>query len=50
MIIEKLKYDIACDLIPFYQNSLRNCMDLNMISKVTKSHIEALIRVALPNH
>ena len=48
-LIEKVKYDIACDLVPTYLKSLKDCMDPNMISRVTKSHIEALIRVTLPN-
>ena len=49
MIVEKAKYDIAYDLVPTYLKSLKDCMDPNMISKVTKSHIEALIRVAVQN-
>ncbi len=49
MIVEKVKYDIAYDLVPTYLNSLKDCIDSNVISRLTKYHIEALIRVALPD-
>jgi hypothetical protein len=49
MIVEKAKYDIAYDLVPTYLKLLKDSMDPNVISRVTKSHIEALIRVALPD-
>jgi hypothetical protein len=48
MITEQVKAEITYDLIPTYLAALKDCTDSNVISSLTKSHIEALIRVALP--
>ena len=48
MILDKVKFDIATDILPNYQKTLPLCSDYQSLGTYTKHFINALAKVVFP--
>ena len=48
MILDKVKFDIATDILPNYQKTLPLCSDYESLGTYTKHFVKALAKVVFP--
>ena len=48
MLLDKVKFDIATEIIPNYQKTLQLSADYNSLGTYTKHFVKALTKVVFP--